>query len=391
MIATLWRWMMLRTHSTRSMRFCTGCRAFSMPATRFWRRRSDSLRPRPRWTKRSEDLRTRTSSWRRRQFWKQRACTLADSLSRTVCRQTLGQMVGPLVTGLERFANVHPRFTNALQTCWDFTGHPGGMTEYESRLSCTGWGICSSPALYASRTRSYSVGTCQREVRGWNAWRCTVSTFCVNVIFEGVDMQDDAVLDCLELLPDVHWRSQNGVVRASAFVSGVAGAIPAVDWLVAVVVDACPSARPVRTDRDLVSISDIADRIGVDREAVRHWVNGTRGCGGFPLPVGVVSNNQRVYEWGAVSNWLNSSMALGDDCRYLADDEAARCDLFLAQWRRRLDGHELHNTWVVEPMTSVSVPVLHETSVYRPLRSVNMTTVIGGTVSVEPERVCVAQ
>lgn len=218
-----------------------------------------------------------------------------------------------------------------------------------------------------------------------------MSTFCVNVIFEGVDMQDDAVLDWLELLPDVHWRSQNGVVRASAFVSGVAGAIPAVDWLVAVVVDACPSARPVRTDRDLVSISDIADRIGVDREAVRHWVNGTRGCGGFPLPVGVVSNNQRVYEWGAVSNWLNSSMALGDDCRYLADDEAARCDLFLAQWRRRLDGHELHNTWVVEPMTSVSVPVLHETSVYRPLRSVNMTTVIGGTVSVEPERVCVAQ
>jgi len=204
-------------------------------------------------------------------------------------------------------------------------------------------------------------------------------------------MHDDSILDRLESIPAVHWRSQNGVVRASAFVDDVAGALPAVDWLVTVVVDACPSARPVRTDRDLVSISDVAERVGVDREAVRHWVNGTRGCGGFPTPVGVVSNKQRVYEWGMVSDWLNSSMSIGDDFSYIAGDEAARCDLFLAQWRRRLDGHEPHNTWVVVPMSSIRVAVLHETSVYRPLRSVPMSPLIGGTVSVEPERVCVAQ
>jgi len=65
----------------------------------------------------------------------------------------------------------------------------------------------------------------------------------VNVVFEGVDMHDDLTLDQIEVLSDVHWRAQNGVVRASAFVEA-AGALAAVDWLVKSVVAVCPTARP---------------------------------------------------------------------------------------------------------------------------------------------------
>src|SRR5690606_19026783 len=50
--------------------------------------------------------------------------------------------------------------------------------------------------------------------------------------------------------------------------------------------ESLPTATPVESHRDLVSVTDIGDRVGVTREAVRNWSAGKRGPGGFPVPVG---------------------------------------------------------------------------------------------------------
>jgi predicted DNA-binding transcriptional regulator AlpA len=58
-------------------------------------------------------------------------------------------------------------------------------------------------------------------------------------------------------------------------------------------------------DQDLVTIADIADRVGLTRQAVNNYVKGTRGPGGFPPPRRV-GDTTRVWDWGAVNAWLQT-------------------------------------------------------------------------------------
>ena len=50
---------------------------------------------------------------------------------------------------------------------------------------------------------------------------------------------------------------------------------------------------------DLVAVETIATRAKVTVHAVRHWVAGVRGPGGFPEPV-----SQRLFSWTQVAEWL---------------------------------------------------------------------------------------
>jgi hypothetical protein len=50
-------------------------------------------------------------------------------------------------------------------------------------------------------------------------------------------------------------------------------------------------------------VSDIAQRIGRTRESVRLLVDGKRGPGRFPPPIGVVGDGIRVWPWSVVLEW----------------------------------------------------------------------------------------
>jgi hypothetical protein len=71
------------------------------------------------------------------------------------------------------------------------------------------------------------------------------------------------------------------------------------------------AAVPLRVDQDLVSVSDIAQRLGRSRESVRLLVDGKRGPGRFPPAVGTVGNGIRVWPWSVVWEW--SAKVLGVD------------------------------------------------------------------------------
>ena len=55
---------------------------------------------------------------------------------------------------------------------------------------------------------------------------------------------------------------------------------------------------------DLVTPAEVARRAGVSREAVRLWVSGSRGPGGFPVPIAGVDKQTRVWRWASVADWL---------------------------------------------------------------------------------------
>jgi len=143
-----------------------------------------------------------------------------------------------------------------------------------------------------------------------NGQGAAMPTYTVSVILENVELTDD-VLDTLFLhLPDSVPSAVNGVVKVTVPVDASddqTAAFDVIDQLHA----ALPDATIARLDQDLVSISDVAERTGRTRESVRLLVDGKRGPGEFPAPVGTVGDAIRVWPWSAVLTWFREM--LGDD------------------------------------------------------------------------------
>jgi len=63
--------------------------------------------------------------------------------------------------------------------------------------------------------------------------------------------------------------------------------------------------EPLAVEDELVSMSDIAERVGRSRQSVSMIVSGQRGVGNFPLPV---AGNVRspLWHWADVAAWFES-------------------------------------------------------------------------------------
>lgn len=61
--------------------------------------------------------------------------------------------------------------------------------------------------------------------------------------------------------------------------------------------------RRVEPD-DIVTMSDIADRLERTRESVRLLVAGRRGPGGFPSPISHGMERSRLWRWSEVVGWM---------------------------------------------------------------------------------------
>ena len=85
------------------------------------------------------------------------------------------------------------------------------------------------------------------------------------------------------------------------FVVEADGASEALHSALTTLREVLPSVRVLRLDRDLVSMADIAFRIGRSNESVRLLVTGKRGPGRFPQPLGILKGGTRVWEWAPSS------------------------------------------------------------------------------------------
>jgi hypothetical protein len=70
-------------------------------------------------------------------------------------------------------------------------------------------------------------------------------------------------------------------------------------------IEKVPGLRATGVQCDtMVTATDVANRTGVSREAVRLWATGQRGRGGFPKPVLITTGGEKVWDWSQVERWL---------------------------------------------------------------------------------------
>ena len=157
-------------------------------------------------------------------------------------------------------------------------------------------------------------------------------TYKFRLQFANVDLEDFDILEALAEIPDVMWTQDAIGVFATATVAAVSG-VQAVRQVVLAVCSAVPQAEALRLDQDLVSITDIADRIGVNRETVRVWANGSaKRKGKFPSPRGCVSGDIKVWGWAEVAEWLDVNLTLVYDSVPLCPKDESVANAQIAVW-----------------------------------------------------------
>ena len=168
-----------------------------------------------------------------------------------------------------------------------------------------------------------------------------MTTHHFTLIVEGPDVQDDdALIDALfeEGCDDALVGRSDGVQyvdfdrEASELDHAILSAVADVES-----VDGITVVRIA--DAGLVTMADIAARIGRTREGVRLLVKGARGPGGFPAPVTDPRRRVRLWRWSDVERWIATYLG---DVPASADDDvitALNASLELRRYGRRLDPH----------------------------------------------------
>lgn len=125
------------------------------------------------------------------------------------------------------------------------------------------------------------------------------------LIIEGADLQSDEAQDALFEAggDDATFGVVDGVQFAE-FDREAGSYGRALTSAIAAVQRAVKGARVVQVLDDLVTIADIADRLGRSRESIRLLIAGKRGPGGFPAPVSSLRTRNRLWRWTDVVRWF---------------------------------------------------------------------------------------
>ncbi len=130
------------------------------------------------------------------------------------------------------------------------------------------------------------------------------------LIVDGPDLQDDANLAALYAAGcDDATAGRVGTVQYLDFDREAESFPAAVEEAVDAVEGAVPGAQVVHLEPDdLVTMAEIAQRVGRTRESIRLYITGARGPGGFPAPETHLRSRHRMWRWSAVAPWLAENL-----------------------------------------------------------------------------------
>ncbi|MBP6014173.1 MAG: hypothetical protein KBA31_18235 [Alphaproteobacteria bacterium] len=133
------------------------------------------------------------------------------------------------------------------------------------------------------------------------------------IIADGVDTDDETFVDrffeagCDDAL--VMIVKGNVVLQFTREASNVAEAVASA---IRDVHRAGARVRRIAPD-SYVTISDIAERSGLTRQAISLYANAERGAGDFPRPLLRANTDSPLWDWLSVARWLDKNGKLPDD------------------------------------------------------------------------------
>lgn len=117
-----------------------------------------------------------------------------------------------------------------------------------------------------------------------------------------LDMSDDATACRLYEQWGAELATKNDVTMLLLTIDDTDDIISTVADSISQITLAFPEVVAESVYRDLVSLSDIADRVGVTKEAVRKWTMLTTTP--FPHQFSTIGAGQKVWDWIDVYDWL---------------------------------------------------------------------------------------
>lgn len=135
-------------------------------------------------------------------------------------------------------------------------------------------------------------------------------------IVDGPDVQDDALIEAL-----FEAGCDDALVGRSEGIQYIEFDREAPDLDVALLsavadVEKVPGVKVARVaDAGLITMAEIAARVGRTREGVRLLVNGSRGPGGFPPPVTDPRSRYRLWRWSEVEPWITTYLGKEPESR----------------------------------------------------------------------------
>ncbi len=99
--------------------------------------------------------------------------------------------------------------------------------------------------------------------------------------------------------------------------------------------------RVESVDSTLVGLSDIAELIGVSRQAIALLKEGARGSGQFPGPVQRVKGNSPLWRWKSVVEWLVAEKRIAADSPMVANAQLLDSLNLALQLRRSPENHRV--------------------------------------------------
>jgi hypothetical protein len=130
----------------------------------------------------------------------------------------------------------------------------------------------------------------------------TAHEFEIAFVIETVEADDPRIDQAMEALPGTTISGALGLAVATTLIdahTAIEAGLRAAKAL------AAADLTPLRTYQDLVSRQDIADRVGMSRQAVGNWVRGERqNSQPFPAPVTLASGG--LWLWTSVVRWIEA-------------------------------------------------------------------------------------
>lgn len=122
----------------------------------------------------------------------------------------------------------------------------------------------------------------------------------------GIDLEDATVGHTLAAqLPHLLWQGDRTYATATFDIEERNAVTHTLD--VARTLEASiPGVEILGTDRDLVSTTEIASRVGVSREGARKWTKEAD----FPAPFTIIGGRTAAWPWATVVEWLLSSRGI---------------------------------------------------------------------------------